>query len=136
MDEKRKSRNNLVEELQVLKQEYNYLKLLYENRTFELEEAKNALADSDAKYRLLFSENPQPNWIYDCETQLFLDVNEAAIRQYGYSRQEFLSMTLHDILAVEENLQDFYEVSEQRHIKRNGCWGPYFKKKKCDNQAK
>jgi len=120
MDERRKNRDNFVAELEALKQEYNYLKLLYENGTFELEQARNALTDSDAKYRLLFSENPQPIWIYDCDTQLFLDVNEAAIRQYGYSRQEFLSMTLHDIQAVEENFQDFYEVREQRHVKKNG----------------
>lgn len=45
----------------------------------------------------LFHENPNPMWIYDAETLRFLDVNEAAIHAYGWSYDEFLSMTILDI---------------------------------------
>jgi hypothetical protein len=46
---------------------------------------------------LLFSNNPQPMMIYNPETLLFLDVNAAALHQYGYTRDEILSMRLTDI---------------------------------------
>jgi PAS domain S-box-containing protein len=55
------------------------------------------LAESENQYRLLFLNNPQPMWIYDLETLAFLEVNEAAISHYGYTREEFLQMTLKDI---------------------------------------
>ncbi|MCL4530215.1 MAG: GAF domain-containing protein [Chloroflexi bacterium] len=47
----------------------------------------------------LFRDSPLPMWIYDAETSRFLDVNRAAVEHYGYSRREFLSMCLSDILA-------------------------------------
>src|ERR671931_1416929 len=58
--------------------------------------------DAENRYRLLFEHNPQPMWVYDCETLTFLAVNEAAVRRYGYSRQEFLGMTLRDIRPPED----------------------------------
>ena len=48
---------------------------------------------SEASYRLLFDNNPQPMWIYDCDTLAFLAVNNAAVHYYGYTRAEFLGMT-------------------------------------------
>ncbi|HEY9827277.1 MAG TPA: PAS domain S-box protein [Stenomitos sp.] len=48
----------------------------------------------DDTYRNLFDCNPQPMWVYDLQTLQFLAVNDAAITKYGYSRTEFLSMTL------------------------------------------
>ena len=57
---------------------------------------------SDDPYRLLFESNPNPMWVYDLETLAFLAVNEAAIEAYGYSREEFLSMTIADIRPPEE----------------------------------
>lgn len=61
-----------------------------------------ALRDSDERYRLLFESTPQPIWVYDEETLAFLAVNEAAIRTYGYRREEFLSMTIEAIRSTEE----------------------------------
>ena len=52
--------------------------------------------DEDA-YRLLFEANPQPMWVFDVDTLAFLAVNDAAIASYGWSREEFLSMTIRDI---------------------------------------
>jgi diguanylate cyclase (GGDEF)-like protein/PAS domain S-box-containing protein len=56
----------------------------------------------DARDRTLFKANPQPMWIYDVESLAFLDVNEAAVRRYGYARGEFLAMTIADILPPED----------------------------------
>jgi len=53
--------------------------------------------ESEQQYRLLFETNPQPMWVFDRVTLAFLAVNEAAIRHYGYSRDEFLKMTTSDI---------------------------------------
>jgi two-component system cell cycle sensor histidine kinase/response regulator CckA len=48
-------------------------------------------------YRLLFQSHPEPMWVYDIQNLGFLDVNIAAIDKYGYSREEFLAMTIRDI---------------------------------------
>lgn len=49
-----------------------------------------------------FAENPYPMWIFDRETLVFLEVNYAATRAYGFSRAEFLAMTLLDIRPTED----------------------------------
>lgn len=53
-------------------------------------------------YRSIFREHPVPMWVYDPVTLRFLDVNEAAVSNYGYSRSEFLSMTIRDIRPRED----------------------------------
>lgn len=67
---------------------------------------EEALRKSEAQYRLLFESNPQPMWVYDLSTLRFLAVNDAAIRHYGYSRAEFLDMTLMDIRPEDEVRED------------------------------
>jgi PAS domain S-box-containing protein len=54
------------------------------------------------EYQLLFERNPLPMWVYDPATLGFLTVNDAAIQHYGYSRKEFLRMTIKDIRPVED----------------------------------
>lgn len=63
----------------------------------ERRRAEQALRDSEERYRGLFEINPLPMWIYEVETLAFLAVNRAAIDHYGYSADEFLSMTLGNI---------------------------------------
>jgi PAS domain S-box-containing protein len=63
---------------------------------------EEALRDSEERYRLLFESTPQPIWVYNEETLTFLAVNEAATRTYGYTRDEFLSMTIDDLRPVED----------------------------------
>ena len=57
---------------------------------------------SDATFELLFANNPLPLWVYDLETLRFLDVNEVACHRYGYSREEFLALTMRDIRPPED----------------------------------
>ena len=69
----------------------------------DLVEARtDALIDSEAHYRLLFDINPLPMWVFDRKSLRFLAVNDAAVRHYGYSREEFLRMTILDIQPSEE----------------------------------
>jgi diguanylate cyclase (GGDEF)-like protein/PAS domain S-box-containing protein len=54
------------------------------------------LKQREASFRLLFDANPVPMWVLDRSTLMYLAVNDAAIRHYGYSREQFLSMSLLD----------------------------------------
>jgi PAS domain S-box-containing protein len=58
--------------------------------------------DEDTRFRYLFKQNPTPMWVYDPASLAFLDVNEAAIRHYGYTRDEFLKMRIADIRPPED----------------------------------
>lgn len=60
------------------------------------------LADEMQPYRLLFDANPQPMWVYDLNTLAFLAVNDAAVHHYGFSRDEFLAMTIRDVRPEED----------------------------------
>jgi PAS domain S-box-containing protein len=64
--------------------------------------AENQFKIEKNKYRDLFNLSPLPQWVYDVDTLKFLDVNKAAIQHYGYSKKEFLSMTIKDIRPPEE----------------------------------
>lgn len=68
----------------------------------EKRRAEAALRESEAGFRDLFENNPYPMWVYDQETLAFIDVNEAAIAHYGYSRQEFLAMKVTDMRPPED----------------------------------
>ena len=91
---------------------------------------EEALRKSEAQYRLLFEANPQAMWVYDLNTLRFLAVNDAAVRHYGYSRAEFLDMTIKDIRPPEDVklLEDYLaapnpgvqHAGEWRHQKKDG----------------
>jgi PAS domain S-box-containing protein len=72
------------------------------NKLKKLEETNTALEESEKRYSDLFRYSPLPLWVYDCATLRFMAVNEAAIAQYGYSKEEFLSKTIIDIRPREE----------------------------------
>ena len=66
-------------------------------------EARHDLAsDAVASYRMLFEASPLPMWVYDAETLDFLAVNDAAVRNYGWARDEFLRMAITEIRPREE----------------------------------
>jgi two-component system, cell cycle sensor histidine kinase and response regulator CckA len=65
---------------------------------YEQEQLARASAQrSEERFRLLFRDSPLPMWVYDVETLQFLEVNDAAIAHYGYTRAEFLQMRILDI---------------------------------------
>jgi PAS domain S-box-containing protein len=63
---------------------------------------ESLLRESEVGYRLLFQNNPQPMLVCDMETQRIVAVNDAAVRQYGCARQEFLELTTHDIRSADD----------------------------------
>jgi PAS domain S-box-containing protein len=78
---------------------------------------------SERKYRLLFDNNPQPMWMIDVNTLAIIDVNEAAIEHYGYSKPEFLSMTIRDIRPSEDIHKVEEAVNKQNaSIRKTGVW--------------
>lgn len=77
---------------------------LYKSIAYSIERKRISLQleESEEKYRDLFHLSPLPMWVYDVGTYRFLNVNEAAVRHYGYSREEFLGMTIKDIRPEED----------------------------------
>ena len=75
------------------------------------------LMASEKRYSDLFHLSPQPMYVFDTDTLRFLDVNNAATRQYGYSREEFLLMTIQDIWPKEEIPQLFEELNKAKKNK-------------------
>jgi PAS domain S-box-containing protein len=73
-----------------------------ENQIAEEKLAKEALSESDEKYRQLFNTETDAIMIFDAETRHFVDVNYAALSLYGYSREEFLKLRHQDITAEPE----------------------------------
>lgn len=75
---------------------------LERSRELVREKGERALRESEERYRYLFEVNPMPMWVRDRDTYRFLAVNDAAVEFYGYTREEFLSMTTHDIHAPDD----------------------------------
>src|SRR5690606_3104219 len=91
---------------------------------------ERALEESNERYQLLFAANPIPMWVFDTETLRFLEVNESAIQHYGYSRDEFMGVTIKEIRPAED-LEAFLEhiasipdrrvaSNVWRHIRKDG----------------
>ncbi len=99
-------------------------------RTAQLARANDALRAENADrrsseewHRILFESSPQPIWVFDERTLRFLAVNEAACRSYGYSREEFLAMTIKDIRPEEEVPKLLENLSrEPRGLRKSGIW--------------
>lgn len=89
------------------------------------------LRDSEAQYRQLFDNSPQPMWVYEARSLRFLAVNRAAVSHYGYSAFEFSRMTVRDVLAPGTEAMTLQELGQiqaaqrtsnlsRRHVCRNG----------------
>ncbi len=75
-------------------------------------------------FRLLFTANPQPMWIYDMESLRFLDVNDAAVEHYGYAPDEWRRMRITDIRPAEEVARVLEAVGESgpQRVSRGRAW--------------
>ncbi|NJN92676.1 MAG: PAS domain S-box protein [Anaerolineales bacterium] len=77
----------------------------------------------ESSFQLLFYHHPLPMWLYDLETLVFLEVNAAAVDKYGYSRAEFLAMTIKDIRPVEDVPRLLADVAAVRPaLQHSGQW--------------
>jgi diguanylate cyclase (GGDEF)-like protein/PAS domain S-box-containing protein len=84
-----------------------------------MEQDTAALKELSEEYRLLYENNPHPMWIFDAETNRFLSVNDAAIQNYGYSREEFLAMTIFEIRPEEEQRRLAAELQDPQLLNKN-----------------
>jgi len=95
-----------------------------------VDDALGARTASEEQYRRLFESVPLPVYVFDVETLRFLEVNGAAVRHYGYSREAFLTMTLRDIRSAEDIPRmeaDVHTLNDRpqargiwRHLKHDG----------------
>lgn len=108
------------------------IKVLDKAISYSIERKRNLdhIKHSKQNYESLFDKNPIPMWVYEVETLKFLFVNKSAEEQYGYSKEEFLSMDITDIRPPEE-VEKLSKVLENKssgtraagewiHIKKNG----------------
>ena len=99
--------------------------ILTENIT-DRKKAEESIKQSEANYRQLFDNSPAPMWVIDENTSAIIQVNQACIKNYGYSHEEFLSMTINDISPNEQadtsrkNMNALFFGASQRHVKKSG----------------
>ncbi len=85
--------------------------------------AETHLQESEKKYRYLFENNPMPMWLVDVDSLRFIDVNEASINHYGYSKHEFMNLRVTDIvLAMERNPDETIYRPYQAGDLYKGIW--------------
>ena len=88
----------------------------------ESRRVEERLHESEERHRKLFENNPHPTWVFDRETLKFLSVNSAAVRNYGYSQEEFLAMTIKDIRPQEDVRRMIKSVSHEDGKASSGLW--------------
>ncbi len=99
----------------------------------ETREARAALQRSESNFRNFFENNPAPMLLYDRDSGDFVDVNQAAMDRYGYSRGEFLDLTIFDIRPAEDvprlkaymkereyRSAEYRHAGEWRHLTKGG----------------
>jgi PAS domain S-box-containing protein len=87
------------------------------------QQREKALEESVTHYRFLFAENPQPMCILDLNSFRFLVANEAALHLYGYSKEEFSSLSLGALLSPETVPAFEQEIAKPcPSAEFRGCW--------------
>ncbi len=84
----------------------------------ERKRAEAAEREHERRFHVLFANSPLPMAVYDPETESYIEVNDAALRQYGYTRQEFLSLGVRDTVALE----DLARLKEEPEFQRATPW--------------
>ncbi len=92
--------------------------MLYKSIIYAIERFRflQSLRESEKRYMDLFHLSPEPMWVYDVNNNVFLDVNDAAIRQYGYTEQEFLRMKLHDLRPTDDGKLAIRAATNFEHL--------------------
>lgn len=96
----------------------------------EATQIKQKIVASEEKYRLLFYNNPLPMWIFEQDTLKILDVNDTAVKKYGYSYQEFCNMTILDIRPKEDVANLLATYKEPRRKDGRMYFGKHTHRKK------
>ncbi|RDS78944.1 phosphodiesterase [Dyella monticola] len=73
--------------------------------------------ESQHRFKVLFEQNPLPFWVFDASSKRFLEVNAAAVRVYGYTREEFLQMTIFDIRDTTERLKVWEDLASPPEVR-------------------
>lgn len=109
----------------LLKDELTPLQL-FKSIVYSIERKKinSDLKSSEEKYRNVFHASPMPMWVYDPETLYFLDVNSAACLHYGYSKSEFLSLTI-DKIRPEKDAEKVRQIASLNKGTRNSFEGTF-----------
>jgi PAS domain S-box-containing protein len=113
---------NRLDEVGKLARSFNAMSL-------QLQMSQQQLQQKAEDYKLLFEKNPMPMWIMSRSTYSILDVNEAAVQHYGYSKEEFLRLNSKDLRPAEDvlkfiesiNVEGQYHRGIWRHKKKDGC---------------
>jgi diguanylate cyclase (GGDEF)-like protein/PAS domain S-box-containing protein len=87
-----------------------------------LEDEYLAAGRATQHYRLLFAASPHPMWIHDPQTLRILEINDAAVTHYGYSREEFLRMTLDQLCPADEATVSFWQHDVSDSTQLTGPW--------------
>lgn len=110
----------------------NGLSVYFKNITLQKLEQQQ-LVDSEKRYSDLFQLSPLPKWVFDLKSLRFLDVNIAAVKHYGYSHQEFLSMSIFDIRPSSEE-ERLKQVLHQSRLKKEFIYQGLFTHQKKDKE--
>ena len=89
-------------EITALAEDFDELMATVKRELAERLNSEQEAVVSERNYRTLFEGHPQPMWLYDVETLAFLNVNDAAVQRYGYSRDEFLAMKVTEIRPAQD----------------------------------
>ena len=109
-------------EVETLAAELTGLVRAVERELAERHRAEEMAVASERNYRLLFFDNPEAMWVYDPETLRFVAVNDAAVARYGYSREEFLAMTVAQIRPPEDVAAVMASIANAATLDRSGPW--------------
>ena len=80
---------------------------------FFIRKTESNILARERQYRRMFYDNPLPMWIFDPGKRSIEEVNESALHQYGYSREEFLNISPEDLLPEQNEAQD---ISSNAHL--------------------
>ena len=115
MDLAKKTKKELIEEIRKNREEKKTGQLSFPGISV-ISKYERLLSESEEKYKHFFDQNPLPMWVFNKKTLKFTSVNDAAVVHYGYSREEFLSMTITKI-HLKEELPFFLEsINKQEKV--------------------